>query len=436
MSRTLIVARTEFLTLVRTKAFIIGILMMPVFVGLSIVFQIFAATHADTGDHALAVVDRTGALYDALAAAADEYNARGVSNDGTRTGPRFLLSKVDPAGGTPAELEATLSDRVRRHDLFAFVDIPAGVLASSAGANADEEQLAYYTETPSYSALPNWIRDTVGAAVTSRRLKAADVDPDLVKMLTRPTRVTTLGLVQRNADGTITEAKKTDALQTFVVPFAMVYLLFLSVMASAPQLLTAVIEEKLSRISEVLIASVTPFQLMVGKLIGVASVCALLAVIYLAGGVYVLLSTGHASAIQPALLGWFAVFLLCAVLMYGSVFIAIGSACSDIKDSQSMMQPIIILLVLPLIAAPVILQAPGSTIAVAISLIPTATRFIMLLRLAMTPPPPLWQAWLSVGLTLGTAFLCVWGAGRIFRIGLLMQGKPPNLPELLRWIRR
>ncbi len=438
MSRILIVARSEFLTLVRTKAFIIGILMMPVIVGLSIVFQIFAATHTDTADHTLAVVDRTGALYDDLATAADEHNAHGVSN-GARTGPRFLLTRVDPSGQSPAELEATLSDRVRRHELFAFVEIPARVLASSAGANdkdGDDEQLAYYTETPSYTALSDWIRDAVGAAVTSRRLKAANVDPDLVKTLTRPTRVTTLGLVQRNADGTISEAKKTDALQTFVVPFALVYLLFLSVMASAPQLLTAVIEEKLSRISEVLISSITPFQLMVGKLVGVASVSALLAFVYLAGGVYVLASTGHISAIQPALLGWFAVFLLCAVLMFGSVFVAIGSACSDIKDSQSMMQPIMILLVLPLIAAPVILRAPGSTIAVVASLIPTATPFLMLLRLAMTPPPPLWQTWLSVGLTLGTAFACVWAAGRIFRIGLLMQGKPPNLPELLRWIRQ
>jgi ABC-2 type transport system permease protein len=435
MSRVLIVARTEFLTLVRTKAFIIGLLMVPVFVLLSIAFQLFAARHADTGDHALAVVDRTGVLYDTLAAAAEDHNAQGVSSTGTRTGPRFLLSRVDPDDVPPAELAARLSDRVRRHELFAFVEIPAGVLAASASDDA-AEQLDYYTETPSYSALPDWIRETVGPAVTSRRLKTASVDPDLVKALTRPTRVTTLGLVQRNADGSISEAKKTDALQTFVVPFAMVYLLFLSVMASAPQLLTAIIEEKLSRISEVLIASITPFQLMVGKLVGVASVCALLAILYLAGGVYVLLSTGHFSAIQPALLGWFAVFLLCAVLMYGSVFIAIGSACSDIKDSQSMMQPIIIVLVLPLIAAPVILQAPGSTLAVVLSLIPTATPFLMLLRLAMTPPPPLWQAWLSVGLTLGTALFCVWAAGRIFRIGLLMQGKPPNLPELLRWIRR
>jgi ABC-2 type transport system permease protein len=434
MSRMLIVARTEFLTLVRTKAFIIGILAMPVIVGLSIVFQIFAATHADTSDHTLAVVDRTGALYDTLAAAADEHNASGVSN-GKRTGPRFLLTRVDAAGRSPAELEATLSDRVRRRELFGFVEIPANVLASPAGAS-DDEQLAYYTETPSYTALSDWIRDAVGAAVTARRLKAANVDPDLVKTLTRPTRVTTLGLVQRNADGTISEAKRTDALQTFVVPFALVYLLFLSVMASAPQLLTAVIEEKLSRISEVLISSITPFQLMVGKLIGVASVSALLALVYLVGGVYVLASTGHLSAIQPALIGWFAVFLLCAVLMFGSVFVAIGSACSDIKDSQSMMQPIMILLVLPLIAAPVVLRAPGSTIAVVASLIPTATPFLMLLRLAMTPPPPLWQACLSVALTLGTAVVFVWAAGRIFRVGLLMQGKPPNLPELLRWIRQ
>ena len=132
---------------------------------------------------------------------------------------------------------------------------------------------------------------------------------------------------------------------------------------------------------------------------------------------------------------WFVVFLLCAVLMFGSVFIAIGAACSDLKDSQSMMQPVMMLLLLPMFASPIVLRQPDSMVSVVASLFPTGTPFLMLMRLAMTPPPPMWQVALSVAITLGTTALFVWAAARIFRVGLLMQGKPPNLPELLKWIR-
>jgi len=139
--------------------------------------------------------------------------------------------------------------------------------------------------------------------------------------------------------------------------------------------------------------------------------------------------------VQPALLAWFVVFLLCAVLMFGSVFVAIGAACSDLKDSQSMMQPVMVFLLLPMFASAIVLRQPNSMVSVAASLFPTASPFLMLIRLAMSPPPPIWQVALSVVLTLTTTAVFIWAAARIFRIGLLMQGKPPNLPELLKWIR-
>ncbi len=203
--------------------------------------------------------------------------------------------------------------------------------------------------------------------------------------------------MERKADGTVSEAKRVNQLATFAVPFGMMYLLFIALMSSAPQLLTAVIEEKMSRISEVLISSITPTQLMLGKLLGVAGVAALLALIYLGGGVYALLQTGQFELVQPALLAWFVVFLLCAVLMFGSVFVAIGAACSDLKDSQSMMQPIMVFMLLPMFASAIVLRQPNSTLSVMASLFPTATPFLMLIRLAMTPPPPMWQVALSRG---------------------------------------
>ena len=159
----------------------------------------------------------------------------------------------------------------------------------------------------------------------------------------------------------MSEAKKTNPIATFALPFGMMYLLFIALMSSAPQLLTAVIEEKMSQISEVLISSVTPFQLLMGKLLGVAGVAALLAFVYLGGGVYALMQAGQYELIQPrAASPGSSCFCSCAVLMFGSVFIAIGAACSDLKDAQSMLQPFMMLLLLPMFASPIVLRQPNS----------------------------------------------------------------------------
>jgi ABC-2 type transport system permease protein len=431
MTRALVVAHAEFLAIVRGKAFIIGILMMPVLIALSIAFQIFAARQADVADHKVAIIDRSGVLYDALAAAAAERN-RESTTDGVRSGPVFLLEPV-PADRPAGDARVELSDRVRGRDLFAFVDIPATIVDP---ARTDEDEVEYYTETPSYATLPNWIRTTVEREAAARRFSTAAVDAAVVERLSRGVNLTTLDLVTRAADGTVADARRVGPLQTFVMPFAMMYLLFFALMSAAPQLLTAVVEEKMSRISEVLIASVSPTQLMAGKLLGVSAVAALLALVYITGGVYLALQAGQPGLIHVPLLLWFVLFLLTAVLMFGAVFLAVGAACSDLKDSQSMMQPLMIFLLLPVLAAPVVIQAPHSTLSIVLSMIPTATPFLMLVRLALTPPPPLWQVALSLTLTgLATAAL-IWAAGRIFRVGLLMQGKAPNLPELLRWIRQ
>jgi ABC-2 type transport system permease protein len=257
----------------------------------------------------------------------------------------------------------------------------------------------------------------------------------LTDRLLKTTRLTTRALVERSQDGSVQRAREVHSWETFAVPFGLMYLLMLAVMMSAPHMMNAVIEEKMSRISEVLLASITPTQLLAGKLIGIASVSVVLALIYLGGGIYFAFATGEWALVQLNLVPWFVVFLLCAVLIFGSVFLSIGAACSDLKDAQSMMQPSMFFLLIPIFMAPIILGAPNSTLSTVVSLVPTATPFLMLLRLAMTPPPPAWQVGLSLLLTVGTAALFVWCAGRIFRVGLLMQGKAPNLPELLKWIR-
>jgi ABC-type Na+ efflux pump permease subunit len=180
---------------------------------------------------------------------------------------------------------------------------------------------------------------------------------------------------------------------------------------------------------------VTPFELMMGKLLGSGLVSLLLAGIYLAGGIGVAHHWGYGSVITPGLLALFLVFLVLALLIFGSVFIAIGSACSDLKDAQNMMTPAMLLLMVPALTWFSVARAPDSSMSFALSMIPTAAPFLMLMRIAVPPGPPLWQVLLSIGLTALTVVAAIFAAGKIFRTGLLMQGKAATPAEMWRWVR-
>jgi ABC-type Na+ efflux pump permease subunit len=123
-----------------------------------------------------------------------------------------------------------------------------------------------------------------------------------------------------------------------------------------------------------------------------------------------------------------------AVILYGSLFLAVGSACSEIKDAQSLTMPVMLLAMLPAFCWMIVMNNPNSPASVGLSLFPPATPFLMLLRMLLHPAPPAWQVALSFFLTALTALGCVWVGGKIFRTGILMQGKAPNFRELARWV--
>jgi len=429
MSRILTVAESEFLTLIRSKAFIIGIFMMPALMFVFFMFMEYAQRHADREDRRFVVIDGTGVLYDVLAREAEAFNREAGDGD-ARTGPHFLPSRHDLNGESPDDVKVGLSNRMRQKELFAVVEIPAGILEPSGAAT-----IKYFTQNTNYDRLPDWVGATLNEEITKRRFASAGIDQAVVSTLTRPAEIETFGLVERTAAGEVVATAESDDLKRFGVPVFLLTLMFLAVMTSAQHLLNAIIEEKMSKINEVLLGSLTPFQLLMGKLLGVGAVALVLAFIYFVGGIYLALQYGRGDLINLPLLAWFVLFLICAALTYGAMFLALGSACSDLRDAQSLLQPAMILVVLAYIGSFVVMRAPDSTLALVMSFIPTMTPFTMMLRMSLTPAPPVWQLLLAIGLMLATTVAVVWAGARIFRIGILMQGKAPNLPELLRWIR-
>jgi ABC-2 type transport system permease protein len=429
MQKILVVAQSEFGTLVRTKAFIISIVLMPIVMVGSIVLMRATRDTTDLKDRPFAIADESGAIAGPLLEAGRQQNAS-VEGPRGRVAPRFLAREVPVPEGGLDDLRVELSEQVRKGELFAFVEIPPDILNPDAGA-----PIRYYSNTPAYFELPRWLQATTNAIVQTRRFQAAGVDQAVISRLTRPALVEQLELVARDASGRVQEARGVDMARATIVPIAFLLLMYITVMSSAPQLLNSVIEEKMSRISEVLVGSVTPFELMMGKLLGCAAVSAVIAFFYVGGALAVAQYWGYAGAATPAQMALFAVFLALSVVLFGSFFIAIGAACNDLKDSQNMMTPVMLLVMLPVFVAGPVLRAPDGTLATALSLFPTTAPFLMMLRIALQPGPPAWQVAVSILLMLGTVVLAVWAAGKIFRIGILMQGKSASLGEMIRWVK-
>ena len=435
-----IVASTEFGSMIRTKSFLIGIMLLPVITGASILFQMVLSKRVDTRTRTIVVIDRTGALYPSLAEASRKYNAQASGADGKQIQPRIEVSAADraPAPEVEPALVLALSDRIRRGELDAFAVIPPGAIELPSSQASPAQAIEFHSDNPNDDLLRNWLTASVRAEIRSRRLSAAGINQSIADRIEQPVGVDNLGLFERDSSaagpGAIKAAQKVDPVRTMLVPVVLMFAMFFVVLTSAPQLLNSVLEEKMSKISEVLLGSITPFELMMGKLIGNVGIAIVLATLYIGTGFAVAAYYGYADVVSPPLVVALAVFLVLAIMLFGSLYMAVGAACSELKDAQSLMMPVMLLSMFPTFVWMAVLKSPSSPLAVGLALFPPASPFLMLMRMAMRPEPPLWQVALSIVLCSSTSILCVWAAAKIFRTGLLMQGKSPTYREISRWV--
>jgi len=432
MSKVLSVAWSEYLVAVRSKAFVIGVLFMPIMMGGAIFIPMLLEGASDVGDRHVAIVDGTGELFSVLEEAVEERNRNEIFDDDDpekQLEPRFVLERYTPEEGGDDSVQLTLSDRVREGELFAFVEVGSGALEGTG-----DSSVRYFTQTPTYEDLPRWLRNVVNEHARDVRFEAAELDQGLVAQLNRPVPFEELGLASRGKSGEVIEAEHENELLTFGVPFASMMLMFMLVMSVAPAGLNNVLEEKMQKISEVLLSSVSPFQLMLGKLVGTVFVAWTLSLLYIGAAIFLLDYYGFLGMVPLSIFGWFILFQLLALMIFGSVFTAIGAACSEMRDAQSLMTPAMFLIIMPMMMMQPVMDAPDSTLAVASSLFPPATPFLMLVRIAIPPGPPLWQIGLAVFLTTGFSLLSVWAGGKIFRVGLLSQGQAPSFAKLAKWV--
>ncbi len=436
MRKVLVIASREYQAAVRTKAFILSIVLMPIMMGGSIAVQMLLKDKVDIRDKKLVVLDRTGELFPAIAEAAAQRNETEIykedSAERKQIRPKFVVQSGENLPAEPEKAALELSNRVRKGELFAFLTI--GPEAIHPGSDPSQAAVDYFSNTPTYDDLVDWLSLRINERVREHRFAEASLDAATVRKAMARTPVANLGLVTLDAEGKIKPAERTNELASFFVPMGFMMLMFMVIMVAASPLLQAVIEEKMQRIAEVLLGSVSPFELMLGKLLGTVGVSLTLSAVYLVGGYFAVRYAGLRQFFALSLGIWFVVYTILAVLLYGSVFSAIGAAVSDLKEAQTIMTPVMLILVAPMFVWINVLKEPTSTFSVVASLLPPATPMLMIMRQSVPPYVPLWQPLLGVTLVLLTTLAVVWAAGRIFRVGILMQGRGAKVGEMLRWV--
>ncbi len=449
--RIFMVTRREFLATVTSKGFILGVLTMPLLLLMVVVLAPrIMGSHGPQVHGTIAVIDSTGRVLPELRIALDPEQIAARRMEQARRERALqneIANRTDAEEAEPLEIAPSPVLEIDEHPASADLKAAKASLVATEGEpehlalavihddaverrGPDAEYGTYdlYVSKSLNGDTESAVHEALKEALVAARLKSSDLNPSEIKAKTRVSGTNSI-LVTASGE------RETQRWLTGALPFISGLLLFMSVIAGGQTLMTSTVEEKSSRVVEVLLAAVAPLELMWGKLIAQLCVGLLIVAVYVGSGMLSLVQFSMVGLIDPTLIVYLAVFYLLAYLVYGALMLSIGAAVNQIADAQSLLGPVMMLLLIPYALTPMIGQAPNSPLSVAASFIPPINLFAMLARVASDAPPPAWQVWLTMLIGFGTATLTVWFAAKVFRIGLLMHGKPPNLRTMLRWVR-
>lgn len=436
LSKILIVAKRDYIESVKTKAFIFGLVVAPILFGSGFIAIALTQSRPDIAERRIAIVDRTGI---SAAAVIDTVRAK---NDldlydkatGKQTMPRYALQTIPPDEANLEAQRLALSSRVNPHDLDAFIEIGSkAVHPDSAGDKNPDNGVAWYSNDTGIGGEKSWITPAINDGIRRVRMAQAGVDPARFEDLLGRVNVQSMNLVSRDEKTGLIRAAGKRAEHENVVPLVLVMMLFMLVMTTAAPMLNGIAEDKMQRVHEMLLASVTPFELIAGKVLGALGRSVTSAAVYIAGTLLLLNAMALMGLVHLALLPWFLVYIVAEMTMLSAMAAALGAACGSPQDAQSLGMLLFTPVIIPMMMTVVVLQKPNGTMATIMSLFPPFTPMMMLLRQALPGGIPWWQPWAGlVGMTVGVIAIS-WIAARIFRVAILLQGKPPSLAELAKW---
>jgi len=426
MDKILTIIRREYNTRVRTKGFIISTVLIPLLLLVGFAIPVIATLMNSEKPQKIAVVDQSGQIFSHL---------QSVFTDTLKNGKHlynFLPVKIE--GKEVTAVKNHLTKQVEAKQIQGFLIIPANVF--------DTGKIQYYAKNVSNFSVNERLSRRISRIVTRIRLEKQNLDPALIQTLTKGVKLETFKVTRSGK-------QQKDSGATFAITYILVFMLYMAILIYGATLMRSVLEEKTSRVVEVVVSSVSPFKLMAGKILGVGAVSFTQMLIWgitlfmiSVYGVSLAASLGagdvlakfHIPPLDPVVLLYFFLFFILGYILYSIFYAAIGAMVNSEQEAGQYQTPIIMLLVIPIMLIIPVVSNPDNTLAVSLSLFPFTAPIIMFMRISVLMPPA-WQIVLSF-LILGlTIWGSIWVTARIYRVGILMYGKRPNLPELWKWIK-
>jgi ABC-2 type transport system permease protein len=419
MWKTCKVAQREYVETVKTRTFLLGLLLLPAIIGAVALFGQRLAPRKDAPRAPLrvGVTNLAPELSDKIRAAFEEYN---------RSHPQgtITLQSLDAGDETVQEKG---KEQLRRAELDAYV-----VLEGDLGGRGGVIHFYTYKPRPSQMDALATVEHLLREAVISRRYETRGLDR---KMLSEITNVSVQWAEVGAGQGQEQVQNEGHRVARMMVPFAFMYLIFVGIVGMGQHMISSIIEEKNSRIIEVLLSAISPFELMAGKIVGLAAVG--LTVMALWGG------AGYAAArwqgidvnIGGDLLAYGLIYYVLGFVLFSAILAGVGSVCNTIKETQGLMMPIMLVFVIPMITWLRLTQEPNGELARVLSYVPLTTPMVMVLRLSSGSDIWMGEVPASILVLIVGVLATVWLAAKVFRTGILLYGKRPGPREILRWLR-
>ncbi|MEK6321660.1 MAG: ABC transporter permease [Acidobacteriota bacterium] len=433
MKKVWVIIKREYIVRVRTRSFVIGTIISPLLLLGLIILPGFLAERGSGGNRQVTVLDQSGdpALFGALKERVETRGSRSNSDgdDGFGRATQFVLTRqIVPPDQNPNDLIKRQSNgEGEKGSEKSYLILVPGVL--------DNDPPEYHAKNLSDFSI-RALEEAVSAAISERRLMRAGFDATKISDYMKPVD---LKMFKIGATG---ESKEGGVRQDFMIAFALLLFLYITVLFYGLFVMRGVIEEKQSRIVEVLISSVKPTQMMLGKLIGIGlvgltqiGIWALSTALLSSFGATVFASQGAKMPnIPTSLLVYFVLYFVLGFFLYATLYAMVGAIVTSEEDAQQVQFPVTMLIVMPMMIFGLVMSNPNSTSSIVLSMIPFFAPTLMMLRIAVINPP-VWQILTSMAIMLATILGSVWVAARIYRVGVLMYGKRPSIAELGRWLR-
>lgn len=455
MNKLLAIIKREYLQKVRTKFFVIMTVLGPLMLVVITILPGLLISMKTGGDTRIAILDQTEGtkLYDSIrnsllkleradesnkqpgvADAADSNSKDRMEKAGKSMTGSFHVEQVNPNGRSLDDIKRELNARIGRDELDGYLVIPPDIL------NNSESKPSYYGRNVGDVFTRGQIEQKLNSAVRRQRLIKEGVKDQDVDALSKSVDLATYPINEKGEEGA------EDSGAGFAMVFIIAFLIYITVLLYGQVVLGAIIEEKETRIAEILFSSVRPFQIMFGKLIGVSlmaltqlmiwgvafAALALYAVPVMAAQGFEGINLPH---LPPFFFVYFFLFFVLGYFMYATLYVLVGSMVTTAQEGGQMAMPVIFLLMAGLYLAFPVIRAPNSSFAFWVSMFPFFAPITMMVRI-VSQTPPFWQIALSLAIGFVTVVLLLWLASRIYRIGMLMYGKRATIPEVMRWVRQ